>query len=254
MLLLVLLPLAMLFALSPSLRREPRRLNAWIALGAAVTLVIVGHYLFPSGLEAGLPWHVRSILALVPILTFGAMAHAWCAGSDRRARRAWLAPAAAGALLVGVTLLAPRTVAKFVPGIARAGDLAPPIAVTTLAGEPVAIEPGQGRVVVLAYWASWCGPCRGEQKLLDELAKGDATLEVVAVNNGESIDTAREAWEKMGLQHRAYRATDSLLRRYPAVSLPSSYVIDRRGLVHQIHLGFRREKLEPELRALLAAH
>lgn len=118
---------------------------------------------------------------------------------------------------------------------------------------------GAGGIRVLDFWASWCEPCREQMPLLERLSReraGDG-LAVVAI----SFDDQRPAldaflaevpvtfpvlWDRNG---------DALGDRLAIERLPTTLVLDRAGIVRQVHVGFDRaegEKLERELSRLLA--
>jgi thiol-disulfide isomerase/thioredoxin len=65
----------------------------------------------------------------------------------------------------------------------KAGEVAPPFARSDLAGEAHSLSDWPGKVVLLNFWASWCGPCREEMPLLDRTQKryADKGLQVVGV-------------------------------------------------------------------------
>lgn len=102
----------------------------------------------------------------------------------------------------------------------------------------------RGKVVLLDLWASWCAPCKEELPLLDELAERLAGrgVEIVAVSLDEDRASAeafvrRAARWRLTLAHDPTGATGDRLR--PAV-MPSSYVIDRGGVLRAVQAGFQR--------------
>jgi thiol-disulfide isomerase/thioredoxin len=113
----------------------------------------------------------------------------------------------------------------------------------------------KGKVVLLDLWASWCAPCREELPLLDDLAQRlrGQDIEIIAVSVDEDPAAAdelvrlRSRWH-LTLAHDP-RAADVL--NPPA--MPSSYVIDARGRLHEINAGFERgdiQRIERRLREL----
>ncbi len=114
-----------------------------------------------------------------------------------------------------------------------------------------------GQVVLLDIWASWCAPCREELPLLDELAGrlAGSGVEIVAVSIDEDpaamndFLSLKKNWN-LRVAHDPQRLVPSELQ--PG-KMPSSYVVDRGGVLQKIHEGFSRDEvvaIEQELKAL----
>jgi thiol-disulfide isomerase/thioredoxin len=140
-----------------------------------------------------------------------------------------------------------------------AGQKAPEIGLASLTGETVALAKLRGRVVLVDFWASWCGPCRESLPALERIAKtyGDKGLVVVGVNIDKTPEVARAFLQKNKLTLSFPVVNDGkhqVAARYQPPTMPSSYLIDREGRVHRVHEGFRAgdaAKLEAEIKALL---
>jgi thiol-disulfide isomerase/thioredoxin len=128
------------------------------------------------------------------------------------------------------------------PESSQVGTPAPELTVESLSGKPIALSQYRGKVVLLDVWASWCGPCKQEMPVLDDLARrlrGDG-VEVLAV----SVDQERANVTKF-LRARpkwaltiAHDPKGAIADRLAPEKMPTSYVIDREGIVRYVNSGF----------------
>jgi len=120
------------------------------------------------------------------------------------------------------------------------------------------VEAFRGRVVYLDFWASWCAPCRQSFPWMQAMhdAYAQQGLTIIAVN----LDTNRADAEKFLQQYKPqfavrYDAAGAVAERYKVSGMPTSVIIDRRGVMRFTHVGFRpvdRTEYENQLRELLA--
>jgi thiol-disulfide isomerase/thioredoxin len=145
-------------------------------------------------------------------------------------------------------------------GIARAidkGQTAPEIALKTLAGETVKLSALKGKVVLVDFWASWCGPCRESMPVLEKLSKSykEQGFVVLGVNIDNDAEAARKFLKDLPVSFQVVNdAQKQVAKAYAPPTMPSSYLIDRQGKVHVVHAGFKRSdaaKLEAEIKSLL---
>jgi cytochrome c biogenesis protein CcmG/thiol:disulfide interchange protein DsbE len=138
------------------------------------------------------------------------------------------------------------------------GQPAPDFEAATLSHQTLKLSSLRGKVVLLDFWASWCEPCKKELPLLSKLAPRLRTrgIEVVAVNIDD--DPARAAAFVQQKDIHLTIIADSgkkIVGRWEPPKMPSSYVIDRSGVVRAIHGGFEsgdEAKLESQLTSLVA--
>lgn len=100
----------------------------------------------------------------------------------------------------------------------------------------------KGHVMILNVWATWCGPCKAEMPTLEHLYQmyGRDGLKIVAVSIDEtaSDDSVRAYARNMGLTFEILHDPQYRIEKaYQVVGYPSSYVIDRSGVIRKIWLG-----------------
>lgn len=130
--------------------------------------------------------------------------------------------------------------ATALPPAPAIGHPAPPFTLPTLAGDELVLADLAGQPVVLNFWASWCGPCRAEmpelQRLHDRL--GEAGVAVVGVNQGETPQAAAAFLESLGLSFPvALDQRTGVSRQYLVNSLPTTFFIDRDGVIRSTFIG-----------------
>ena len=149
-------------------------------------------------------------------------------------RRAVIGGAAGAALASGLW-----TPAK----AATIGKPAPGFTVTTFDGESVSLHDVRGKVVVLNYWATWCTPCRAEMVVMDRyLRQHQGTdLLIYAIATEDSLDPARLKPLASAL---AFPLAEKLSGWGYGVKdgVPTSYVIDRGGIIRHARSGAFTER------------
>jgi cytochrome c biogenesis protein CcmG/thiol:disulfide interchange protein DsbE len=132
------------------------------------------------------------------------------------------------------------------------------VAALDLAGRDVRVEAGQGRVVVVDFFATWCEPCRAQLPQLAQLTRdlGDRGLSVWAVSFDDSSATLQgyAGGPAAGLPLLWDRGGERLSPALGISRLPTTLVADRRGVVRSVHVGYdagAARRLEAEVRALL---
>jgi thiol-disulfide isomerase/thioredoxin len=119
------------------------------------------------------------------------------------------------------------------------GQALPPLEVTSLAGERVTLAPKDGRPMVVDLFATWCAPCRDSMPELERLRRrfGDR-VDFVSIAEEDDAKRVQEYVALLGLGSRVLLDGDrSAFARLGAHRLPTTYVIDGKGVVHQINHG-----------------
>lgn len=161
-----------------------------------------------------------------------------------------LAPLLLGALL-SATALSVATAA----GV-KVGDAFPDVGAFKLEGKlPDALK---DKIVLIDFWASWCGPCKDSFPAMEELHKkyGPQGLVVLAVNVDENRSDMEDFLKKNAASFAVVRdAKQKLVDKTGIATMPSSFLLDREGKVRYAHSGFRGEetkkKYEQEIESLL---
>jgi len=137
----------------------------------------------------------------------------------------------------------------------RNPDPAPDFKLTGLDGKPVTLADSHGKVILLNFWATWCGPCRAEIPDLVELQnKYKDRLQILGlVVDDDDQDAIKDFTEKFGINYPVAIATNDIRLLYGGIAaLPTSFVLDAEGRIVQKHEGLRDPVLyETEIRALL---
>src|SRR5216684_5696676 len=134
-------------------------------------------------------------------------------------------------------------------------DAAPAFQLNDLEGKPLSLAEAKGKIVLLNFWATWCGPCRAEIADLVDLQKRYADkLEIIALATDEDdADEVRRFVLKSGINYRVAMISDEVRRDYGGIAaLPTSFVIDAQGRIVQKHVGLNDPTIyELEVRAML---
>jgi cytochrome c biogenesis protein CcmG/thiol:disulfide interchange protein DsbE len=115
-----------------------------------------------------------------------------------------------------------------------------PTGLTSIADAPL-LRNLKGKVVLLDFWASWCGPCRQSFPWMSELQRRyGSDLVVVAVNLDQERALAEQFLKVTPAAFRIeYDPEGKLATQFDVTSMPTSFVIDRKGQVREQHKGFR---------------
>lgn len=142
----------------------------------------------------------------------------------------------------------------FERGVVQVGDEAPNFMLRDLAGNVMSLYQLRGRVVLLNFWATWCGPCRVEMPAMEQLYRtlSRREFEILAVSTDpQGPAVTRPFQREMGftfpiLHDSEYRVGLT----YGARTIPITFMVDRRGIVRQKIFG-ARDWGSPEARDLI---
>ncbi len=137
----------------------------------------------------------------------------------------------------------------------RDPEAAPGFDLKDLNGKPLKLEDYRGKVVLLNFWATWCGPCREEIPSLIELQKQyKDQLQVIGLAIDEDDDSyVKKFAASEAINYPIAMGTDEVRFAYGGVgALPTVFVINKNGAIVQKHVGlFNPHLYETEVRALL---
>ncbi len=158
--------------------------------------------------------------------------------------------------VVGASLL-------FMPGAsqgeAKIGAPAPELNATSLIQNlpQVTLDLLRDKVIYLDFWASWCAPCSVSIPWMNkmQLEYGNQGLAVVGVNEDSKSEMAVAFFKDKKPSFLAlYDRGGEIAQRYVLPTMPTSFLIDRKGIVRLIHKGFKEEDipyLTEEIKKLL---
>jgi cytochrome c biogenesis protein CcmG, thiol:disulfide interchange protein DsbE len=152
---------------------------------------------------------------------------------------------AIGALSVAIACLGCATSGAGGGGDAQApvGAPLPPLKVDALSGKTINVASYKGRVLLLDVWASWCDPCKQELPVLNEMARRlkPQGIDILAV----SVDQERANVDKFLRSHGghwsltvAHDPRGEVAELLQPDKMPTSYVVDRSGIVRYVNAGF----------------
>jgi peroxiredoxin len=127
------------------------------------------------------------------------------------------------------------------PELARA-RMAPAFAVTTTDGQRISMDDLAGKVVLLDFWATWCGPCREALPHMREIAKKFQGQPLVVLSI--SLDSDEQKWkdfitknEMTWLQYRDGGFTGPVAKMFGVEAIPHTFTIDADGVLQDEHIG-----------------
>lgn len=158
-------------------------------------------------------------------------------------------------LLLGATLC---LLATAIPASSSlTGQAAPDFALKSASGSNLRLSEYRGDVVMINFWATWCGPCRQEMPLLDDLYNRYERVgfKLLGVNIDDDASRAMEMVEELGVSFPVlFDDSKEVSRLYQVEAMPVTVLVDRSGTVRHVHLGYKpgyEQKYLTEIRSLL---
>src|ERR1700683_1182863 len=119
---------------------------------------------------------------------------------------------------------------------------APEFTLTALSGQQGGLSQYKGQVVMVNFWATWCGPCQQEMPLLDQMYKKykPAGFTLIGVNVDKEAPAVKELLARKPVSFPVLLdPANQVSKAYHVDEMPSSVIIDRKGEIRYIHRGYR---------------
>jgi peroxiredoxin len=137
------------------------------------------------------------------------------------------------------------------------GQQAPDFSLKSSTGQNLRLSEYRGDVVMINFWATWCGPCRQEMPLLDELYTRYERVgfNLLGVNIDDDSSRAMKMAADLGINFPVlFDSSKEVSKLYQVNAMPVTVLVDREGNVRHVHHGYKpgyEEKYLNEIRALL---
>lgn len=137
------------------------------------------------------------------------------------------------------------------------GQPAPDFALKSASGENLRLSEYRGDVVLINFWATWCGPCRQEMPLLDDLygRYQRVGFNLLGVNIDDDSRRAMQMVDELGVTFPVlFDEKKEVSKLYRVEAMPVTVLVDRAGRVRHVHYGYKpgyEEKYLTQIRSLL---
>ncbi|MBI3012884.1 MAG: TlpA family protein disulfide reductase [Elusimicrobia bacterium] len=140
---------------------------------------------------------------------------------------------------------------------AKTGNPAPSFQLQSLNGKKVLLDDFKGKVVLLDFWATWCPPCRVSTPYLVQLNQRyqGKDLAILAISLDDSREPVLPFIKKEKVRHLVLYGDEAIQRDYQIRSIPTFFLIDKKGLIHRRYDGFHPalgSEWEKEINSLLS--
>ena len=122
------------------------------------------------------------------------------------------------------------------------GQPAPDFALKSSTGQNLRLSEYRGDVVMINFWATWCGPCRQEMPLLDELYSRyhRVGFNLLGVNIDDDSRRAMQMVDELGVNFPVlFDASKEVSELYDVEAMPVTVLVDREGTVRYVHHGYK---------------
>jgi cytochrome c biogenesis protein CcmG/thiol:disulfide interchange protein DsbE len=138
------------------------------------------------------------------------------------------------------------------------GNTVPDFAAQSVNGKGKAfVKPNEGKVLIVDFWATWCEPCKKSfPKLEDLYVKYKASgMDIVAVSEDDESEGIPSFGQSFGAKFPlVWDDGKAIATKWKPKSMPSTFVVDRKGVIRFVHLGYHdgeEQEIEKEVKSLL---
>lgn len=137
------------------------------------------------------------------------------------------------------------------------GQMAPDFVLKSSSGENLRLSEYRGDVVMINFWATWCGPCRQEMPLLDELYARyqPVGFNLLGVNIDDDSQRAMRMVDELGIRFPVlFDERKEVSELYNVEAMPATILVDREGNVRYVHHGYKpgyEDRYLDQIRSLL---
>ncbi len=145
-------------------------------------------------------------------------------------------------LVVAVAILVLAPSAPLATAGPRPGDPAPDFALRSFDSGNLRLSGFRGDVVLISFWATWCGPCQQQMRELEHISSTyrSAGLVTLGVNLDEDPARAAAMAARLGVRFPLlFDERKDVSRLYDLDSMPVTFLVDREGVVRAVHEGFQ---------------
>ncbi len=125
---------------------------------------------------------------------------------------------------------------------ADAGGPAPPFTLAALTGQQATLSQYKGQVIMVNFWATWCGPCQQEMPLLDQMYKKykPAGFTLIGVSVDKDTAPVKDLMARKPVSFPVLLdPANQVSKAYHVDEMPSSVIIDRKGEIRYVHRGYK---------------
>jgi len=119
---------------------------------------------------------------------------------------------------------------------------APDFTLKSASGKNLKLSEHRGEVVLLNFWASWCGPCRQEMPYLEQMQERYSSygFTVMGVNVEEDSSKARKMLQDISVSFPIlFDTRNTVSKAYKVAAMPTTVIIDRDGNMRYLHKGYK---------------
>lgn len=121
-------------------------------------------------------------------------------------------------------------------------------------GNKASLADADGKVRLVDFWATWCGPCKASFPKYEALAKKYPDVVILGISEDDESDGIKDFAQETGATFTlAWDKEKGVAASYHPETMPTSFIIDKKGLVRFVHAGFREgdeKQIESELKSL----